>query len=48
MSDAYFDGSVRTQYIDPVSYVQNGRCAFELDGDAWCNDCSKIIFVDTK
>lgn len=33
MSDAYFDRSVRTQYIDPVSYVENGRCAFELDGD---------------
>ena len=33
MSDAYFDGSVRTQYLDPVSFVSNGRCAFELDGD---------------
>ena len=33
MTDAYFDGSVRTQYLDPVSYVPNGRCAFELDGD---------------
>ena len=33
MSDKYFDGSVETQYIDPVSYVPNGRCAFELDGD---------------
>lgn len=32
MSDAYFDGSVRTEYLDPVSYVPNGRCAFELDG----------------
>ncbi len=33
MSDKYFDGSVETQYLDPVSYVPNGRCAFELDGD---------------
>ena len=33
MTDAYFDGSVRTQYLDPVSFVPNGRCAFELDGD---------------
>ena len=33
MTDAYFNGSVRTQYLDPVSYVPNGRCAFELDGD---------------
>lgn len=33
MSDKYFDGSVKTQYLDPVSYVPNGRCAFELDGD---------------
>lgn len=33
MSDAYFDGSIQTQYLDPVSYVPNGRCAFELDGD---------------
>jgi len=33
MTDAYFDGSIRTQYLDPVSYVPNGRCAFELDGD---------------
>ena len=33
MTDTYFDGSVRTQYLDPVSYVPNGRCAFDLDGD---------------
>ena len=33
MSDKYFDGSVETQYLDPVSYVPNGRCSFELDGD---------------
>tara|TARA_R110000803_G_scaffold84045_1_gene150177 strand:- start:2028 stop:3287 length:1260 start_codon:yes stop_codon:yes gene_type:complete len=32
MADKYFDGSVKTQYLDPVSYVPNGRCAFELDG----------------
>jgi len=33
MADKYFNGSVETQYLDPVSYVPNGRCAFELDGD---------------
>jgi hypothetical protein len=32
MADKYFDGSVKTTYLDPVSYVPNGRCAFELDG----------------
>lgn len=32
MADKYFDGSVVTEYLDPVSFVPNGRCAFELDG----------------
>ena len=30
---SYSNGSIRTQYLDPVSFVPNGRCAFELDGD---------------
>jgi len=30
---SYANGSIRTQYLDPVSFVPNGRCAFELDGD---------------
>tara|TARA_R110002012_G_scaffold3673_2_gene17255 strand:+ start:1418 stop:2671 length:1254 start_codon:yes stop_codon:yes gene_type:complete len=29
--DLYASGSIRTHYIDPVSFVPNGRCAFELD-----------------
>lgn len=27
-----YNGSVETEYIDPVSFVPNQRCAFELDG----------------
>ena len=27
-----YNGSVETMYIDPVSFVPNQRCAFELDG----------------
>tara|TARA_R110000772_G_scaffold11841_4_gene36782 strand:+ start:2940 stop:4187 length:1248 start_codon:yes stop_codon:yes gene_type:complete len=27
-----YDGSVETMYIDPVSFVPNQRCSFELDG----------------
>jgi hypothetical protein len=30
---SYLNGSVETQYLDPVSFVPNGRCRFELDGD---------------
>ena len=30
---SYTDGSLQTQYLDPVSFVPNGRAAFELDGD---------------
>ena len=29
--DLYASGSIRTHYIDPTSFVPNGRCAFELD-----------------
>ena len=29
--DLYASGSIRSVYIDPVSFVPNGRCAFELD-----------------
>ena len=32
MSEVYFDGSVTTEYIDPVSFVPGLRCRFELDG----------------
>ena len=28
--------------------MQDFPDAFELEGAAWWNDCSKIIFVDTK
>lgn len=31
--DLYASGTIRTQYVDPVSFVPNGRCAFELDAD---------------
>ena len=27
-----YDGSVETMYVDPVSFVPNQRCSFELDG----------------
>ena len=27
----FSNGSIKTMYIDPVSFVPNGRCAFELD-----------------
>ena len=27
-----YNGNVETMYLDPVSFVPNGRCAFELDG----------------
>ncbi len=27
-----YSGSIETMYLDPVSFVPNGRCAFELDG----------------
>lgn len=27
-----YDGSVETLYVDPVSFVPNQRCSFELDG----------------
>ena len=30
---SYIDGSMRTQYLDPVSFVPNSRARFELDGD---------------
>ena len=33
MSDLYSSGQIRTSYVDPVSFVPNGRCAFELDAD---------------
>ncbi len=33
MSDIYLDGSVETLYLDPVSFVPNQRCRFELDGN---------------
>tara|TARA_R110002167_G_scaffold103655_1_gene267991 strand:- start:1738 stop:3063 length:1326 start_codon:yes stop_codon:yes gene_type:complete len=29
--DLYASGSIRTHYIDPVSFVPNQRCSFELD-----------------
>jgi len=29
--DIYASGQIRTHYLDPVSFVPNGRCAFELD-----------------
>lgn len=32
MSEVYFDGSIETEYIDPVSFVPGLRCRFELDG----------------
>ena len=32
MSEVYFDGSVTTEYLDPVSFVPGLRCRFELDG----------------
>tara|TARA_R100001369_G_scaffold81502_2_gene112516 strand:+ start:2982 stop:4247 length:1266 start_codon:yes stop_codon:yes gene_type:complete len=32
MADVYFDNSVRTDYLDPVSFVPGLRCRFELDG----------------
>ena len=28
---SYSNGAIKTMYIDPVSFVPNGRCAFELD-----------------
>tara|TARA_R110001606_G_scaffold396870_1_gene571871 strand:- start:1115 stop:2386 length:1272 start_codon:yes stop_codon:yes gene_type:complete len=28
---SYANGAIKTMYIDPVSFVPNGRCAFELD-----------------
>lgn len=28
---SYSSGAVKTMYLDPVSFVPNGRCAFELD-----------------
>ena len=27
-----YSGNLETMYLDPVSFVPNGRCAFELDG----------------
>jgi hypothetical protein len=27
-----YNGNLETMYLDPVSFVPNGRCAFELDG----------------
>tara|TARA_R110002074_G_scaffold359773_1_gene532342 strand:+ start:3269 stop:4525 length:1257 start_codon:yes stop_codon:yes gene_type:complete len=30
---SYTDGSLQTQYLDPVSFVPNGRASWELDGD---------------
>ena len=32
MSDVYFDSSIQTEYLDPVSFVPGLRCRFELDG----------------
>lgn len=32
MADVYFDSSIQTEYIDPVSFVPGLRCRFELDG----------------
>lgn len=29
--DIYSSGQIRTHYVDPTSFVPNGRCAFELD-----------------
>ena len=28
----FSSGITKTEYIDPVSYIQNQRCRFELDG----------------
>lgn len=28
---SYSNGAIKTMYLDPVSFVPNGRCAFELD-----------------
>ena len=32
MADVYFDSSIQTEYLDPVSFVPGLRCRFELDG----------------
>lgn len=31
--DLYTSGDVQTEFVDPVSFVPNNRCAFELQGD---------------
>ena len=31
-----------------TTYRQDCPDAYLLNGDAWCNDCEKIIFVDTQ
>ncbi len=31
--DLYTSGDVQTEFVDPVSFVPNNRCAFELRGD---------------
>lgn len=33
MTDIYASGSIRSQYLDPVSFVPNSRAAFNLDSD---------------